>query len=129
MGRVNDDKWLDKTLDKAIHSDDTRPDFDTWVANHPEAVKSLTSRTPQTRQPLRIRRIIMNATFVKLAAAAVIAVAAIVGIAKFTQNPADNPPLCHYRRSGDDHRADDAHIRRRLQRQAGRGRQHPHVSP
>jgi len=93
MGRVNDDKWLDKALDKAIHSDDTRPDFDKWVANHPEAVKSLTSRTPQKRQPLRIRRIIMNATFVKLAAAAVIAVAAIVGIAKFTQNPADKPPL------------------------------------
>lgn len=92
MGRVNDDKWLDKALDKAIHSDDTRPDFDKWVANHPEAVESLTSRTPQSRQPLRIRRIIMNATFVKLAAAAVIAVAAIVGIAKFTHNPADNPP-------------------------------------
>jgi ferric-dicitrate binding protein FerR (iron transport regulator) len=95
MGRVNDDKWLDKALDKAIHSDDTRPDFNTWVANHPEAVKSLTSRTPQSRQPLRIRRIIMNATFVKLAAAAVIAVAAIVGIARFTQNPADKPlPSC-----------------------------------
>jgi len=92
MGRVNDNKWLDKALDKAIHSDDTRPDFDKWVANHPEAVQSLTSRTPQTRQPLRIRRIIMNATFVKLAAAAVIAVAAIVGIAKFTHNPADNVP-------------------------------------
>jgi ferric-dicitrate binding protein FerR (iron transport regulator) len=94
MGRVNDDQWLDKALDKAIHSDDTRPDFDTWVANHPEAVQSLTSRTPQSRQPLRIRRIIMNATFVKLAAAAVIAVAAIVGIAKFTHNPAnDAPPM------------------------------------
>lgn len=34
----------------------------------------------------------MNATFVKIAAAAVIAVAAIVGIAKLTHNPADNPP-------------------------------------
>ena len=34
----------------------------------------------------------MNATFVKLAAAAAIAVAAIVGIAKFTHNPADNLP-------------------------------------
>jgi len=94
MGRV-DDNWLDKALNEAIHSDDTRPDFETWKADHPEAVEMLTSRTPQSRQPLWIRRIIMNATLVKIAAAAVIAVAAIVGIAKLTHNPADNavPPI------------------------------------
>ena len=70
MGRVNDDKWLDEALNKAIHSDDTRPDFEKWKTNHPEAVEMLTSRTqPQGRRPLWIRRIIMNATFVKIAAA------------------------------------------------------------
>lgn len=89
MGRVNDDKWLDEALNKAIHSDDTRPDFEKWKASHPEAVEKLTSRTPQTQRPPVIRRMIMNATLAKLAAAAVIAIAAIVGIAKFTWNPPD----------------------------------------
>ncbi len=89
MGRVNDDKWLEEALNKAIHSDDTRPDFEKWKADHPEAVEMLTSRTPQTQRPPVIRRMIMNATLVKLAAAAVIAIAAIVGITKFTRNPPD----------------------------------------
>ncbi|OHB61796.1 MAG: hypothetical protein A2Y76_08040 [Planctomycetes bacterium RBG_13_60_9] len=86
MGRVNDDKWLDEALNQAIHSDDTRPDFQKWIADHPEAVEMLTSRTPQSQRPLRIRRIIMNVTIVKLAAAAVIAVAAVVGITQLTHN-------------------------------------------
>ena len=87
MGRVNDDQWLDKALNQALHSDDTRPDFQKWIANHPEAVEKLTTRTPQaTPRPLRIRRIVMNATTVKLAAAALIVLAAIVGIAQLTRN-------------------------------------------
>jgi len=94
MGRVNDDQWLDKALDKAIHSNDTRPDFTQWVEGHPEAVQALTSRTPSAApaRPPGIRRILMNAPFVKIAAAAVIAVAAIVGITVLTQNPAGGPP-------------------------------------
>jgi ferric-dicitrate binding protein FerR (iron transport regulator) len=84
MGRVNDDKWLEEVLNKAIHSDDTRPDFEKWKASHPEAVEMLTSRTPQAQRPPVIRRIVMNATLVKLAAAAVIAIAAIVGITQLT---------------------------------------------
>ena len=79
MGRVNDDQWLDEALNEAIHSDDTQPDFERWKLQHPEAVEKLTSRTPPMQRPLRIRRIIMNATFVKLAAAAVIAIAIAVG--------------------------------------------------
>jgi ferric-dicitrate binding protein FerR (iron transport regulator) len=90
MGRVNDDNWLDEALNQAIHSDNTRPDFEQWKADHPEAVEMLTTRTPQARHPLRIRRIIMNATFIKLAAAA-IAVAAIVGITQVMQ-PEEKPP-------------------------------------
>jgi ferric-dicitrate binding protein FerR (iron transport regulator) len=89
MGRVNDDKWLDEALNKAIHSDDTRPDFEQWKASHPEAVEMLTSRTPQMQRPHVIRRIVMNATLIKLAAAAVIAIAAIVGITQLTYNNTD----------------------------------------
>lgn len=86
MGRVNDDKWLDEALNKAIHSEDTQPDFAKWKADHPEAVEMLTSRTPRTQRPPVIRRMIMNATLVKLAAAAVIVIAAIVGITQLTSN-------------------------------------------
>jgi len=97
MGRVNDDQWLDKALDKAIHSNDTRPDFQKWVATHPQAVQSLTSRAPQaTPRPLGTRRILMNGTFIKLAAAALIVVAAIVGITQLTRKPTptnDAPPI------------------------------------
>jgi len=86
MGRVNDHKWLDQALNKAIHSDDTQPDFEKWKASHPEAVEMLTSRTPQTQRPPVIRRMIMNATLVKLAAAAVIVVAVVLGITQLTRN-------------------------------------------
>ncbi len=86
MGRVNDDQWLDEALNQALHSDDTQPDFQKWIANHPEAVEKLTTRTPQRQRPPWIRRIIMNATTVKFAAAAVIALAAIVGITQLTHN-------------------------------------------
>ncbi len=86
MGRVNDDKWLDEALNKAIHSDDTRPDFEKWKTSHPEAVEMLTSRTPQTQRPPVIRRIVMNVTLVKLAAAAVTVIAAVFGITQLTKN-------------------------------------------
>lgn len=87
MGRVNDDQWLDEALNQALHSDDTQPDFQRWIANHPEAVKMLTARTPQAAsRPPRTRRILMNAVVIKIAAAAIIAVAAIVGITQWNHN-------------------------------------------
>ncbi len=92
MGRVNDDQWLDEALNEAIHSDDTQPDFEKWKLQHPEAVEKLTSRTPLAQRPLRIRRKIMNVPFVKLAAAAVIALAAVIGITKLTQNRPQGTP-------------------------------------
>ena len=122
MGRVNDDQWLDEALNQALHSDDTRPDFQKWIANHPEAVEKLTSRTPQRQRPPRIRRILMNATTVKLAAAAVIALAAIVGITQLTHNntsPDRRHPAGGPANAG---RPDDPPVRRWLQRQACRGR-------
>ena len=84
MGRVNDEQWLEEALNQVLHSDDTRPDFQRWIANHPEAVEKLTARTPQSPRPPRIGRILMNVTAVKWAAAAVIALAAIVGITQLT---------------------------------------------
>lgn len=91
MGRVNDDKWLDEALNKAIHSNDTQPDFEQWKANHPEAVQRLTSQTPpQTQRLPVIRRMIMNVTLVKLAAAAVIAIAAVFGITQLTKTHSDS---------------------------------------
>jgi hypothetical protein len=85
MARVNDDNWLDEALDKAIGSADTRPDFEAWKARHPDAVQELTSRTPQQPRSPVITRIAMNGLLVKLAAAAAIIIAGIVGITQLNQ--------------------------------------------
>ena len=85
MGRVDDDNWLDEALEGALHSDDTQPNFETWKARHPEAVAKLTTRTPPPQRPPAIRSIRMNSLFVKLAAAAVVAIAAIVGVYHHSQ--------------------------------------------
>jgi ferric-dicitrate binding protein FerR (iron transport regulator) len=86
MGRVNENKWLDEALTGAIGSDDTQPDFDKWKASHPEAVQELTSRAePESGRPPVIRRIGMNSLAIKLAAAAVIAIAGIIGITQFIE--------------------------------------------
>lgn len=92
MGRVNDDTWLDEALTGAIGSDDTQPDFGKWKANHPEAVEQLTSRTPHAQRPPVIRRIRMNNMLIKLAAAAVIAVAGIIGVTQLMQPSAPETP-------------------------------------
>jgi hypothetical protein len=94
MGRVNDDKWLDEALNKAIHSDDTRPDFEQWKAKHPEAVQKLTAQAPPSAQHLPvIRRMTMNVTLVKLAAAAVIAIAAVFGITQLTKTSSESQTI------------------------------------
>jgi ferric-dicitrate binding protein FerR (iron transport regulator) len=87
MGRAENDKWLDEALDKAIASRDTQPDFETWKANHPEAVHELTApAVPPAGRPPVIRRITMNGLFVKLAAAAVIVIAVILGITQLVNH-------------------------------------------
>ncbi|MBN2127849.1 MAG: FecR domain-containing protein [Sedimentisphaerales bacterium] len=92
MGRENEDKWLDEALDNAISSHDTQPDFERWKASHPEAVHMLTSRArPDAARPSVIRRIKMNSMLVKLAAAAVIAIAAIFGVTQLMQPDAGEP--------------------------------------
>jgi ferric-dicitrate binding protein FerR (iron transport regulator) len=94
MGRPENNKWLDEALSETIGSKKPRTDFEQWKQDHPEAVEMLTSRThghAVSPGPLKTRRIIMTSTIVKLAAAAVVAVAAIVGINQLTNTQPANP--------------------------------------
>jgi ferric-dicitrate binding protein FerR (iron transport regulator) len=93
MGRAEDDKWLDEVLDKAIASRDTQPDFETWKANHPEAVRQITTPAASPASRHVIRSITMNGWFVKLAAAAVIIIATVVGITQLTFHAPDETGL------------------------------------
>jgi len=106
MKRPENNNWLDDALTKAIGSEKSKPDFEKWKQDHPQAVETLTSRAPletspsgkvtdhrsnflmgragrgpsATKRPLRIRRIIMKSPITKLAAAAVIIVAVMLSI-------------------------------------------------
>mgnify|MGYP001111668275 CR=1 FL=1 len=77
--------WLDEALTEVIHDGKVRADFQKWQNNHPEAIKTLTSRADegQPSDPLWIRRIIMKGPFVKIAAAAIIVLVAAVGVSQF----------------------------------------------
>jgi ferric-dicitrate binding protein FerR (iron transport regulator) len=90
MKRPENDKWLDEALSEAIGSKKTRTDFETWKQKHPKAVEMLTSRAdkeaPASSVPSTIRRIIMTSTITKLAAAAVLVIAAAVGITQFVDS-------------------------------------------
>jgi ferric-dicitrate binding protein FerR (iron transport regulator) len=90
MERPENNKWLDEALTETIGSEKPRTDFEQWKQQHPEAVKMLTSRAGKdavaSPAPLKIRRIIMTSTIIKLAVAAVVAVAAIAGIYQLTNN-------------------------------------------
>ena len=61
MQPVNEDKWLDEALEGVLHSNDTRPDFQKWMARHPEAVETLTA--PKTRDRSVTKTIRLNAWF------------------------------------------------------------------
>jgi hypothetical protein len=83
MERPENNKWLDDALTGTIGSEKPRTDFEQWKKQHPEAIQMLTSRVkPDTKRPPVLRRIIMNSTWIKLATAAVIVIAAgvVVGI-------------------------------------------------
>jgi outer membrane lipoprotein-sorting protein len=96
---------LDEALSKAIGSEESKPNFEKWKQDHPEAVEMLTSRAPLEtslygevtdhrssfltgragrassayKRPLNIRNIIMKSRIIKLAAtAAVIIIAALI---------------------------------------------------
>ncbi len=87
MERPENGKWLDEALTDAIGSEETRTDFDQWKLKHPQAVNMLTSqagREDSTRprsQKIRIK--IMKSPMTKLAAAAVVIIAVLIGINPF----------------------------------------------
>ena len=84
MKRPNDINWLDEALTKAIGSKKTKPDFEKWKQEHPEAVEMLTSRAVRpsfiSKRPLNIRNIIMKNPITKLAIAAVVIIACVIGL-------------------------------------------------
>lgn len=87
MERFEDKNWLDEALTEAIGTEESKANFEKWKQEHAEAVEMLTSRAdgrpPVPTRPLSIGRIIMKSPITKLAAAAAIIVAAIIGINQF----------------------------------------------
>ena len=88
MKRSEDNNWLDEALTKAIGSERSTTDFDKWKEDHPQAVEMLTSRAkaspPAATRPLITWSTIMrNRNLRYSAAAAVIVIAAIIGLAPF----------------------------------------------
>jgi len=92
MGSVHDDNWLDTALDEAIGSSDTQPDFEQWKANHPEAVQTLAARRPPQQRPPATKTIKVHHLWAKLAAAAAVAIAAIVGVTQLMPPDASDTP-------------------------------------
>ncbi len=90
MERPENNKWLDEALSETIGSEKPRTDFEQWKKQHPDAVKMLTSRAgkkaPASPPRLKTRRFTMTSTITKLAAAAVIAIAAVTGIYRLTDS-------------------------------------------
>ena len=80
------DNWLDDVLKKAVSSEKSQPDFGEWQKSYPKEVQMLTSRAKRnvsSRSPHKIRNKIMKSKITKLAAAAVIIIAVLVGINHF----------------------------------------------
>jgi len=95
MERPENNKWLDEALTETIGSEKPRTDFEQWKQQHPDAVKMLTSRAGKEASVspprFKTRRTIMTSTITKLAAAAVIAIAAIAGIYQLTDTQTSAP--------------------------------------
>ncbi|MCH7557324.1 MAG: hypothetical protein IIB56_07685 [Planctomycetes bacterium] len=87
MKTPENDKWLDDALAETIGSKKPQTGFEQWKQKHPEAIQMLTSRARSkaltTKRPLSIRNIIMKSPITKLAAAATIIIAVIIGINQF----------------------------------------------
>ena len=89
MQPANDDRWLDEALEGALHSNDTQPNFQNWMARHPEAVETLTARKARGRSVTKTIRI--NAWLGKLAVAAVLTTAVIIGISQLIPSDPSEP--------------------------------------
>ncbi len=89
MNTQKDEKWLDDQISGSIDSAKVDFDPDKWKQNYPEEVQILKSRLKQhPRRSRRIEiphiwRIIMKSRITKIAAAAVIIIAVLIGINQF----------------------------------------------
>jgi hypothetical protein len=82
------DEWLDDILTKAIGSESTKPNFDQWRHNHPEALETLKSHVREYGDTFTARlgnmgRTIMKNKITRFAAAAAVLVCAVTGIYHF----------------------------------------------
>jgi len=90
MKRVENNKWLDNTLSDALGSEKSEANFEKWRQSHGDAVEMLTSqagRQPSARaraRPFSVRSVIMRSKIAKLAAAAVLVIAALIGVRIFS---------------------------------------------
>jgi hypothetical protein len=84
MKPLENENWLDEALTKAVGCEKSQPDFEKWKQDHPEAVEMLTSRAGQQPslgiRPLNMRRQIMKSPLTKLATAAIVAIACLIGL-------------------------------------------------
>ncbi len=83
MKSPENDRWLDEALTNVIGSKETRTDFDKWKKRYPQAVQMLTSRAGRQaalESPLTTRKMITKSPIAKLAAAAMIFVAAALSL-------------------------------------------------
>lgn len=80
-GSENND-WLDDALAKTLGAEKSKPDFEKWKHEHPEAVEMLTSRMGRevsaSTRALGIGRIIMKSSVTKIAAVITL-VCALIG--------------------------------------------------
>ena len=83
MNNPENNKWLDKILGQTIGSEKPQVNFEQWKENHPNAVKKLTSRANDTqvsKHPIKIKEIIMKNPIIRLAFAAVVIIACLIGL-------------------------------------------------
>ncbi|MHC4620331.1 MAG: carboxypeptidase-like regulatory domain-containing protein [Planctomycetota bacterium] len=84
MEGPENNKWLDEILGEVIGAKKSEPDFGKWQAEHPEAVEMLTSRAGRQYSAGKFALSkgfrIMKSPIMKLASAAVIVIAAVIGI-------------------------------------------------
>ncbi|MHC4483495.1 MAG: hypothetical protein ACYSW4_08105, partial [Planctomycetota bacterium] len=84
MKAAENNKWLDDALFEALGSEKSEANFEKWRQTHGEVVEMLTSRAgeepPADKGPFRMGDRIMKSRTIKLTAAAVIMVVALLAI-------------------------------------------------
>lgn len=80
-------KKLDELISSAIHRKGLQPDFKTWKQKYQSQIQQIKSQTNKTQAPLSVKsnvwRKIMKSRITKLAAAAVIMIAVLIGVNEF----------------------------------------------